>query len=798
MENQALPRQVIKWLDSLDLSFSVRNPRRDLANGFLVAEILTRYNKSNEISILSFYNSLSSDKKKNNWLQISKFLKTKDFDLPPSVYEPILYHAPNIAKEFLLAFYEFLTKRKLPSHSAPKEDAPVKIPHYTQPTASTLTHDRELTRIVNVKDRMFKAMEALSSHEEQLRQNRQDPSLMEYMVAKKKRKDAEQLQALYDEEQKQRALLERSPEVFEIQVKSFNNNTNKKTEQVYIEGREVVEILNRGCASALEVEVIKREIKEMKIEGSKVEFILENPQEFNKKVMKVMFRAIEECEGQLLESVNNNFGEFKKLFALLGWPLEFLLKETKAYRILVDWLRLFGERLIKMDPFSNQVLFEKMGLSLLLGIIDRFPNKRESLIPVIFSFCQNEPPSKLRLMKKVKEIYGTRIGGFISFTTHSIHLLCEDADIGDDFYHLLFFYSMQGLDSSSPITRANSLKILNEISLISYQPVVTLTHKLKKLLKDDWWEVKAQLLIICSNVLLILIHENSEDSRENPEEKASSEEESAKEQFLQKVEDDKRIYLEFVYSLFEPHESINILRISLIYLGPILNYYPELCDRYLQILLEIPESVRDLIFSHEEAELPIVKGCNSFKYKLSGAPLQWYSVGIAKSLDKFVTENSIERFEKEHLQILSGCLVKPTSEEDSETWIAIYENLKRHIFLGFCDENLTELTSHILGKFFTFEIMKDSIMESSNNLFLQILSLVYHPDTAKNCKENLLKFFSFLNEESGIFKEYFYGIIKEFSERSKDVFLNCNLVEFMNILTRERRNNLFGDQSVSS
>ena len=32
-----LPRPIVKWIDSLDLSYQIRNPRKDLATGYLVA-----------------------------------------------------------------------------------------------------------------------------------------------------------------------------------------------------------------------------------------------------------------------------------------------------------------------------------------------------------------------------------------------------------------------------------------------------------------------------------------------------------------------------------------------------------------------------------------------------------------------------------------------------------------------------------------------------------------------------------------------------------------------------------------
>ena len=60
----------------MDLSHSVRNVRRDAANGYVVAAICSRRFPS-DINMHSFENGSSLTKKLDNWMQLQKFFKRK-------------------------------------------------------------------------------------------------------------------------------------------------------------------------------------------------------------------------------------------------------------------------------------------------------------------------------------------------------------------------------------------------------------------------------------------------------------------------------------------------------------------------------------------------------------------------------------------------------------------------------------------------------------------------------------------------------------------------------------------------
>lgn len=73
-EIKVLPREIIKWLQSLYLTTSIKNIKKDFLNGFLIAQIYNRYFK-NSIPMHTIENGLSSNCKYNNWRLLQKYLK---------------------------------------------------------------------------------------------------------------------------------------------------------------------------------------------------------------------------------------------------------------------------------------------------------------------------------------------------------------------------------------------------------------------------------------------------------------------------------------------------------------------------------------------------------------------------------------------------------------------------------------------------------------------------------------------------------------------------------------------------
>ena len=135
----SLSREVLKWLQSLDLAYSVKQVKRDFSNGFLVAEIFSRY-YGKEFSMHSYDNGYAMKVRKDNWKQLLKVFRK--IGLPTIITEnevsDIVYCRDGAAVIFINRIYEVLTQRKV--QNVIKRPLPDSIPPFARPTASTVAN----------------------------------------------------------------------------------------------------------------------------------------------------------------------------------------------------------------------------------------------------------------------------------------------------------------------------------------------------------------------------------------------------------------------------------------------------------------------------------------------------------------------------------------------------------------------------------------------------------------------------------------------------------------------------------
>lgn len=111
-EPNLLCRDVWRFVQRLDLSTPIKNPRRDFSNGFLAAEMMGRFYPG-DVQMHSYQNGTSEPVKRDNWEQVCRVAQKHDLQLPSHLVEGTIKGAPGAAAGLLEFLYEQLTGKKV-------------------------------------------------------------------------------------------------------------------------------------------------------------------------------------------------------------------------------------------------------------------------------------------------------------------------------------------------------------------------------------------------------------------------------------------------------------------------------------------------------------------------------------------------------------------------------------------------------------------------------------------------------------------------------------------------------------
>ena len=342
--------------------------------------------------------------------------------------------------------------------------------------------------------------------------------------------------------------------------------------------------------------------------------------------------------------------------------LVFLTPNTPAYYSYMRMMYAFGKA-FSNDKGGNPILFlESIGLEYIIEFAKKYSNKKDALVHIIMAICPADDPlkppvdknlgklsegdsMKLRVLKRIEKLLGADYKTLSGLLAHMSVYQGEEGFEGEifDFY---WTKAVEVLNSSNPKMKTNGLKILNEISRFNFNKMPDCYATLRVLCSEVWWEIKAQILIICANQLELFeilgpddksmnnksqMHNTQEHGEETIEAAIPKIDPSNQSQHLEQTGKQKSTannrsqmndfektheskggpdfdkqhsivnLLDLVFRIFNTSANLNVQKIGLVYLAKVLNYYPELCARYLEVLLCVDDDVRETVLNIEES-----------------------------------------------------------------------------------------------------------------------------------------------------------------------------------------------------
>lgn len=693
----SLSREVLKWIQSLDLAYSVKNAKRDFSNGFLVAEIFSRY-YDKDIQMHSFDNGNSTRVKRDNWAQLMKFFRKRNVmpggePVSDKTVENIIHCKNGAVIVFLNQVYEYLSGRKV--QTPPPPPTTDYVPPFAKPTAATVLRDSMRDPDFHISDMSRaeqKMKETLDGHEKGLQADRMaDPSRFNTSAARAPSKILRgPTRTVGAEERKQTVTVKK------VQVKQVDANVAqlRATKEMHasgsrlasnslmsshtagdVGGGSVASAAPRAVASAMGMlnKAVAAGLRGSDVldslDGSKplalafMDAVLATPDMPDDLVAAAM-REAGRVTDALSESCLANPREFWKVVSVYQPLISKVPVDAPAFRLATENLSSLGDAMVTKDAATATSLFNDFAMRPLCAVIKANPAKRHDVLAVIYAYSASweDHPNVIRLLQETLDDLPT----FISCLTRLIYL---ESEFDPDLLDIYQYYCRIGMGMTSPSLRAASLGMLAVLADSNPEAVARDVPRLAALRDDPWWEVQAQVAIVCSVLMTVM----------GPEDATA------------------QAAARIVSVLLGSSPPPAATRVAVSHLAKNLTAFPSIATPYVSAVLKLPPSARMSLLSDGGGKDGVVRGA-ALSSTLGSLPEQWDAALVGQAVADIASRDSLPRLDAEHFQVLSAALYSDNLAANEGNWVRIFQSLKHFIYIALCDGDIAQTAVQVLRK----------------------------------------------------------------------------------------------------
>ncbi|CAM9753250.1 unnamed protein product [Ascophyllum nodosum] len=790
-----LSRETLRWTQSLDLTYSVKNVKRDFSNGFLVAEIFSRY-YDKQVRMHGFDNGAATRVKRDNWGQLLRLFKKVGLsDLTdPEEVNAIIQAEDEAVVAFINRAYEVLTKRKV--QEVVHRRLPENTPTYARRTGLQVVRKAlkgpELSDIEDETIQRAAARTEIMKYESSLQEERSQTDTDRFSLTSSIRLPRGPPKRVRSENVEVPKVAVR-----EIQVKQVDRNiaylrANQDMTSAAGHGGGPAPVGGRGergglsqtsssanevyptpgpplpvgagtgggaleSAEAIMKACILQRISEADLGGDQnadtaysfawALLSLTEGEGFSnvgaglsKSTAVTILSDMRAHAHQIAEASLFSPKQFWQVSALFCALLLGLPSESEPFRAAAGAFRAVGVQSYSKEPSTAYHLFCDFSLLRLAPAVASEPSKRRTILGIFYAFVGSGVHARVQAIKRLQQGLGNDDAFFAALST----LVYLEDELGDPLLDLYFQYCSVGLHSPSDASRAACVGMLGPLLPQTSETMRELLPIMLRIAEQDAsWEVQAQLVVASVAAL---------DAIQNAD----------------RLSEERATLLSIISMCLHPAAAIEVRKIGLSTMAPVLSLSTTtLPQLFLSVLLSLPEVERNIMLGEQAdwylnqedmTKLPFAPFVNQIGLiRLMPLPVEWDCLTIARALldEQVAASGSFEApsMQAGHSWVLGLCVTSQCSrgQVDGEAeglhfstldheWVEVFEGLSADIFGALCDPESVFPALGVLRSYLHSSKLRDAVLREYG--FREAIQRVSPPEGTgdRQCREAVKEF----------------------------------------------------------